>query len=105
MIIVAGKTLQEVKDQLNHIEALVEQGHICGIGGETLDEVQEGLQKVLGNTPIPLTNPNLAPLEMLEYEDENCDCCGGCRCHEEQAPDPHVLSNASIMNIYRLLRG
>ncbi len=41
MIIVAGKTIQEVKDQLNQIEELTAAGYQCGIGGETLTEIRE----------------------------------------------------------------
>lgn len=103
MIIVAGKTIQEVKEQLAIIERLAAAGHQCGVGGYSLTEVQEGLRKVLGDTPIPFTNPNLVPPNMDEYEE--CEWCNGCCCEEEQAPDPRNLTNASIMNIYRLLRG
>ena len=41
MIIVAGKTIQEVKDKLNQIEELAAAGYQCGIGGDSLTEIRE----------------------------------------------------------------
>jgi hypothetical protein len=96
MIIVAGKTIQEVKDQLNIIEGLAEAGHQCGVGGKTLPEIQEGLRKVLGDVSIPLINPNLVEPEPWE-DGEDC-CCGGCcECGGCEEDYPQAIDNEVIL--------
>lgn len=82
MIIVAGKTIQEVKEQLATIEGLAAAGYQCGVGGETLTEVQEGLRRVLEEIPSPTQNPS-AELE----EDEDCCDCEDCdECEHTDCP-------------------
>lgn len=85
MIIVAGKTIQEVKDQLNHIEDLAEQGYICGIGGETLDEVREMSNRL--DLPI-----RYEPPEAVTYEGET-------QYPLEPTPDEEVLLRDMLFNL------
>jgi len=75
MIIVAGKTIQEVKDQLNQIEELTAAGYQCSIGGESLAEVRE------------MSNRLALPVQYVPEPEPREDCC--CHCHKEPNPcDP-----------------
>lgn len=62
MIIVAGKTIQEVKDKLNQIEELAAAGYQCGIGGDSLAEIREMANRL--DLPI-----QYAPTEEEEFLD------------------------------------
>lgn len=96
MIIVAGKTIQEVKDQLNQIEELAAAGYLCGIGGDSLTEVR----KMANRLDLPI---QYAP---DPEEEEQCEC--ECHCHDD--PDVDITrrlnetEQAYLDRICQLLR-
>ena len=116
MIIICGKTMAEVEKNLEMAKMAIATGMPCGIGGATIEDVEQGMQmlrSMMGNN-APISNPNyigVPPIEEIycpicdelydgEYcencgydpdnEDECCDCdeCDCCcGCHSDDCED------------------
>ena len=74
MIIICGKTIEEVERDLEMAKAAIATGAPMGIGGATMADVEQalhGLREAVGADNAPIDNPNYtAP----------CGCCCDCDC-------------------------
>ena len=80
MIIICGKTIAEVERDLEMAKMAVASGMPCGIGGATIEDVEQAMATMRsmmgGNAPID--NPNYVGVPPIEDEDEDTYCpeCG-----------------------------
>jgi len=80
MIIICGKTIAEVERNLEMAKLAIASGMPCGIGGETIEDVEQAMATMRsmmgGNAPID--NPNYVGVPPIEdeEEDEYCPDCG-----------------------------
>ena len=80
MIIICGKTIAEVERDLEMAKLAVASGMPCGIGGATIEDVEQAMATMRsmmgGNAPID--NPNYVGVPPIEDEDEDTYCpeCG-----------------------------
>ena len=85
MIIICGKTIEEVERDLEMAKVAIATGAPMGVGGATIEDVEQalhGLRSALGKSNSPISNPNYtAPCGRCcdcdcdpAYDDECEDC-------------------------------
>lgn len=89
MIIICGKNIREIEQNLEMVKMAVASGAPCGVGGATMADVEKALRMAehMG-LPTAITNPNYNPEahlwhcpdcgEMADYDPDTdtCECCG-----------------------------
>ena len=67
-IVIAGNSITELEQELAKVKALVAMGYNCGVGGNSIDEVERGMTMV-GATP------------------SCCPCNCNCECEDDDLYD------------------
>lgn len=84
MIIICGKTIEEVERDLEMAKAAIATGAPIGVGGATMADVEQamrGLREAVGANNAPIDNPNYTSpcgCSCYEEEDEDEDVCPEC---------------------------
>lgn len=75
MIIICGKSIEEIEQNLAMVKMAVASGAPCGVGGATMADVKKALQMAehMG-LPTAISNPNYVPDEW----DDVPECCPDC---------------------------
>ena len=73
MIIICGKSIEEVEQNLEMAKLAIASGEPVGIGGTSIEDVEKGMDMLRSMTAEPITNPNYT----------SCPC-GCCDCEEEE---------------------
>lgn len=78
MIIICGKTIEEVERDLEMAKQAIASGMPYGVGGATIEDVEQALlmAKNIGTPPAPISNPNYTPpCGLISCDHCNCDRC------------------------------
>lgn len=128
MIIICGKTIEEVERDLEMAKAAIATGAPIGVGGATMADVEQamrGLHEAVGANNAPIDNPNyISPCGCSCYEEEDededvCPECGatyddgwcgdhcedcGYNCDEEEEEDEDEIVPPALPAFVKLLR-
>jgi hypothetical protein len=98
MIIICGKNIREIEQNLEMVKMAMASGMPCGVGGATMADVEKALRMMehMG-LPTAISNPNYIPDapeccpdcgSVVDYDPDTdtCDDCG--RGYEEEEVDP-----------------
>ena len=112
MIIICGKTIEEVERDLAMAKAAIASGMPYGVGGATIEDAERGLemmQAMMGGAVAPISNPNYDPCNGCPHWKPNnecevsyeCDDCGyGYEDEEEDETVPPVIAALEEMLRY-----
>lgn len=83
MIIICGKTIEEVERDLEMAKMAIASGMPYGVGGATVEDAEQALAMMLammGDAVEPISNPNYELPHYCGHSCDYCTCnvCGGC---------------------------
>ncbi len=110
MIIICGKNIREIEQNLEMVKMAMASGMPCGVGGGTMADVEKalrmmehmGLPTAISNpnyTPAPWTCPDCGDMSGYDAETDSCSNCG--RGYEDEEVDP--LDGYSIPDLVHAL--
>ena len=111
MIIICGKTIEEVERDLEMAKAAIATGAPIGVGGATIEDVEQalcGLRSAVGESNLPISNPNYDPRWSCpecgaEYPIWDGECCSDCGYGWEDEEEDEVVPPA-VAALVEMLR-